>query len=106
MIDYRGTFVPCLLPRLISGDRCENIVGTLELTDWLIHGRRFLRGFTTLPAEVLQCANKLCLAVCASRHGPRCPTDPFTIPEPQSQEIDTFCVVQERRATDFKAPKL
>ena len=34
------------------------------------------------------------------------PTSPFTILEPQDQEIGKFCVGQERRATDFKAPKL
>ena len=35
-----------------------------------------------------------------------CPTNPFTISEPQDQEIVEFYVVQERRATDFVAPKL
>ena len=34
------------------------------------------------------------------------PTDIFTIPEPQDQEIGEFFVVQERRATDYEAPKL
>ena len=34
------------------------------------------------------------------------PTSPFTILEPQDQDIVEFYVVQERRATDFKAPKL
>ena len=34
------------------------------------------------------------------------PTSPFTTFEPQNPQIDEFCVVQERRATDFKAPKL
>ena len=34
------------------------------------------------------------------------PTDTFTIPEPQDHEIGEFYVVQKRRATDFKAPKL
>ena len=34
------------------------------------------------------------------------PTIPFTIEEPQDQEIDEFHVVQERCATDFEAPKL
>ena len=29
------------------------------------------------------------------------PTDPFTISEPQSQEIGLFWVVQERRGTGF-----
>ena len=29
----------------------------------------------------------------------------FTIKGPQDQEIGDFYVVQERRATDFKAPK-
>ena len=35
-----------------------------------------------------------------------CPTSPFTILEPQNPWIDEFYVVQKRRATDFKAPKL
>ena len=30
------------------------------------------------------------------------PTDPFTICEPRNQEIATFYVVQERRASDFE----
>ena len=34
------------------------------------------------------------------------PTNPFTILEPQDQEIGELYVVQERRATDFEAPKL
>ena len=34
------------------------------------------------------------------------PTGPFTILEPRDQEIAEFDEVQERRATDFKAPKL
>ena len=34
------------------------------------------------------------------------PTNPFTILEPQDQEISEFYVVQERHTTDFKAPKL
>ena len=34
------------------------------------------------------------------------PTNPFTILEPQDQEIGEFYVVQERHMTDFKAPKL
>ena len=34
------------------------------------------------------------------------PTNPFSILEPQDQEIGEFYVVQERRATDLKAPKL
>ena len=33
------------------------------------------------------------------------PTSPFTIFEPQNPWIDEFYVVQERRATDLKAPK-
>ena len=34
------------------------------------------------------------------------PTSPFTILEPQDQEIGEFYVIQERRATDFEASKL
>ena len=34
------------------------------------------------------------------------PTNSFTILEPEDQEIGEFYVVQERRATDFEAPKL
>ena len=34
------------------------------------------------------------------------PTNPFTILEPRDQEIGEFYLVQERRATDFEAPKL
>ena len=34
------------------------------------------------------------------------PAVPFTISEPQNQEIGEFHGVQERRATDFKASKL
>ena len=34
------------------------------------------------------------------------PTSPFTILVPHDQEIGEFYVVQERRATDFEAPKL
>ena len=34
------------------------------------------------------------------------PTDPFTILEPQNQEISEFHVVQEERATDFEDQKL
>ena len=34
------------------------------------------------------------------------PTGPFTISEPQDQEIGEFLVVQERRKTGFEAPKL
>ena len=34
------------------------------------------------------------------------PTNPFTIFYPRNQEIGEFKVVQERRATDFEAPKL
>ena len=34
------------------------------------------------------------------------PTNIFPILEPQDQEIGEFYVVQERRATDFEAPKL
>ena len=34
------------------------------------------------------------------------PTDPFSISEPQNQEIAEFYLVQERRKTDFEAPKL
>ena len=38
---------------------------------------------------------------------PSCfPTNPFTISEPQDQEIDEFYEVLERRAMDFKARKL
>ena len=33
------------------------------------------------------------------------PTDPFTILDPQNQEINEFYIVQERRTTDFKALK-
>ena len=33
-------------------------------------------------------------------------TNTFTISEPRNQEIGEFYVVQERRATDFEAPKL
>ena len=33
------------------------------------------------------------------------PTNHFTILEPQDQEIGEFYLVQERRGTDFKAPK-
>ena len=33
------------------------------------------------------------------------PTDPFTIFEPQNQEIGTSYVVQERRATEFEVVK-
>ena len=36
----------------------------------------------------------------------QCPTDFFTISEPHNQEIGGFYEVQERRATDFEAPKL
>ena len=32
------------------------------------------------------------------------PTDPFTIFEPQAQEIGEYYVVQKRRTTDFDAP--
>ena len=35
-----------------------------------------------------------------------CPTRPFTILEPQDQDIGEFYVVQERRTTDFEASKL
>ena len=35
-----------------------------------------------------------------------CPTDPFTILEPRSQEIGEFDVVQKRRKADFEAQKL
>ena len=34
------------------------------------------------------------------------PTNPFTILEPHDQEIDEFYLVQERRVTNFEAPKL
>ena len=34
------------------------------------------------------------------------PTGPFTILEPQDQEISKFCVGQERRVTDLVAPNL
>ena len=34
------------------------------------------------------------------------PTSPFTILEPHNPRIDEFHVIQERRASDFKAPKL
>ena len=34
------------------------------------------------------------------------PRNPFSILEPQDQEIREFYVVQERRATNFEAPKL
>ena len=34
------------------------------------------------------------------------PDGPFPIVEPQNPWIDKFDVVQERRAMDFKAPKL
>ena len=34
------------------------------------------------------------------------PTGPFTILEPQHQEIGEFCEVKERRATYFEAQKL
>ena len=34
------------------------------------------------------------------------PTNPFIILEPRDQEIGEFYVVEERRATDFEAPKL
>ena len=34
------------------------------------------------------------------------PTSPFTIQEPQYPWIEEFYVVQKRRATDLKAPKL
>ena len=34
------------------------------------------------------------------------PANPFTILEPEDQGIGEFYVVQERRATDFKAPEL
>ena len=34
------------------------------------------------------------------------PTNPFAILEPQNPWIDEFYVVQERHATDFKAPRL
>ena len=37
---------------------------------------------------------------------PRCPTGPFTMLVPQDQGIGEFYEVQERRATDFEAPKL
>ena len=43
------------------------------------------------------------IAALASTH---CPTDPFPILEPQDQENGKFHEVQERRATDFGAPKL
>ena len=33
---------------------------------------------------------------------PRFPTGPFTMLEPQDQEIGEFYVAQKRRATDFK----
>ena len=36
----------------------------------------------------------------------RNPTNPFAILEPQNPWIDDFYVVQERHATDFKAPRL
>ena len=34
------------------------------------------------------------------------PTNTFTVLEPQDQEIGECYVVQERRVTDFEAPKL
>ena len=34
------------------------------------------------------------------------PTGPFTISEPRDQDVNEFCMVQERHATDFEAPKL
>ena len=34
------------------------------------------------------------------------PTNPFTFLEPRNQEIGEIYVVQERRVTDFEAPKL
>ena len=34
------------------------------------------------------------------------PTNPFTILVPHDQEIGEFYEVQERRTTDFEAPKL
>ena len=34
------------------------------------------------------------------------PPGPFTILQPQDQESDEFCVLQERLATDFEALKL
>ena len=34
------------------------------------------------------------------------PTGPFTIQALHDQEIGEFCLVSERRATDFEAPKL
>ena len=34
------------------------------------------------------------------------PTNPFTVLEPQDQEIGEFYVAQECRVTDFGAPKL
>ena len=36
----------------------------------------------------------------------RNPTNPFTILEPQDQEIAESYVIQQCRATDFEAPKL
>ena len=35
-----------------------------------------------------------------------CPTNNFTISEPQDQEIGEFNLVQKRRAADYEAPKL
>ena len=37
---------------------------------------------------------------------PSYPTRPFTILEPQDQEIGGICVAQERHAKDFEALKL
>ena len=34
------------------------------------------------------------------------PTNPFTILQPQDQEIGELYVAQKHRATDFEAPKL
>ena len=43
---------------------------------------------------------ELCMGLLA------CPTDLFTVSEPQNQEMDEYHVVQERRATHSEAPKL
>ena len=49
---------------------------------------------------------ELCTFLCPRSNYVGLPTNPFTILEPQDQEIGQIYVAQERRATDFGAQKL
>ena len=44
----------------------------------------------------------VCFEYLAVKRAP--PTGPFTISEPQNQEISEFVLVQKSRATDYEAP--